>query len=66
MGKAIADSEWVLTAVFETKGHQVGHPVVMRYADSVVANGWENVTRLVAGRLDEARARFAPQAKRAQ
>jgi hypothetical protein len=63
MGKAIADAEWIVTVVYTVKDTEIGQPIVMRYADSVVAKGWDKVATLIAGRLDEARERFMPQAR---
>lgn len=64
--KAIPDSEWQITIQL-TSGPDntpIGAPTTLRYSDSTVSSGALNVATLIAGRLDEYRARIAPLAKK--
>jgi hypothetical protein len=61
--KAIPDAEWIITARLVVGNGDDAHEysaIEMFYADSVVADGWLRVASLIAGRMDEARARIAP------
>ena len=62
----MADTEWQITVQCHHGPEEtlIGVPQTMRYSDSVVADGWEKVAYLLAGRLDEIRERTAPPRKK--